>query len=120
MARWVRIVVVLFVVLAARRRLRYYWYVGDGNPPATLATYDLDIAKVRAAAEELPGGKASDIRVEKVATQLSAVAAVGGDALYIKPMAAFSYQVILPTDTIVIDSAFAATRMGAAAQSGDG
>ena len=63
---------------------------------------------MRAKADELPGGKATDIRVETVATanQL-ALFSIGGDGFDSVPMGAFAYQVILPTDTIIIDSAFA-------------
>jgi len=111
MRRWVLIVLILFVVLLLIGAAGYYWYIGDGNPPATVALYELDMSKVRAAADELPGGKASDIRVETVATfNFPAVASVGGDGWDNKPMAAFSYQVILPTDTIIIDSAFTAAQ----------
>ena len=62
---------------------------------------------MRAKADELPGGKATDVRVETVATtSRPAVLSVGGDGFNNVAMGAFSYQVILPTDTIIIDSAF--------------
>jgi len=55
----------------------------------------------------MPGGKATDVRVEVVATfNFPATASAGGDGWNVVPMAAMSYQLILPTDTIVIDSAF--------------
>src|ERR1700750_2843609 len=107
MARWLRVTLIVVVLLLVAAGGAYYWFLGDGNPPGTLPTYSFDIAAVRAKADELPGGKASDIRVESVATfKFPAVASVGGDGLDIVPMAAFSYQVLLPTDTIVIDTGF--------------
>ncbi len=113
MARWLRITLIILVLLLMAGGGAYYWLVGDGNPPGTLEAYRLDLEAVRAKADELPGGKASDVRVEKVAAfNFPAVAAVGGDGWGITPMAAFSYQVVLPTDTIIIDSAFTAA-MGA-------
>jgi len=62
---------------------------------------------VRAKADELPGGKADDIRVEKVSEfDLPTVAALGGIDWGTMTMPEFSYQVMLPTDTIIIDTAF--------------
>lgn len=107
MARWFRITLTVVVLLLVAAGGAYYWFLGDGDPPGTLPAYSLDIAAVRAKADELPGGKASDIRVETVATfSFPAVASVGGDGFNTVPMAAFSYQVLLPTDTIVVDSGF--------------
>ena len=68
MPRWLRIALVVVVLLIVAIGGAYWWYLGDGNPPANLPAYTFDIAAVRAKAEELPGGKASDIRVETVAT----------------------------------------------------
>jgi len=107
MASWLRNTLIAVVALLVVGGVAYYWYVGDGDPPANLKPYSFDIAAVRAKADELPGGKASDIRVETVATfDFPATASVGGDGINGVPMGAFSYQVILPTDTIVIDSGF--------------
>jgi glyoxylase-like metal-dependent hydrolase (beta-lactamase superfamily II) len=113
MPRWLRITLTIVVVLLAAGGGAYWWFIGDGNPPASLQPYGFDLAAVRAKADELPGGKASEVRVEKVASfNFPAVAAVGGDGWSITPMAAFSYQVVLPTDTVIIDTAFPAA-MGA-------
>ena len=107
MARWLRITLIVVVLLLVAGGGAYYWFLGDGSPPGTLPAYSFDIAAVRAKADELPGGKASDIRVENVASfSFPAVASVGGDGFNSVPMAAFSYQVLLPTDTIIIDSGF--------------
>jgi glyoxylase-like metal-dependent hydrolase (beta-lactamase superfamily II) len=107
MARWLKVTLIVVGLLLIAGGGGYYWYLGDGDPPASLAPFPFDIAAVRAKADELPGGKASEIRVEVVASfSFPAIASVGGDGFNIVPMAAFSYQVILPTDTIVIDSGF--------------
>jgi len=107
MARWLKITLVVVAVLIVAVGGAFYWYVGDGNPPSNLPAYAFDIAAVRAKADELPGGKASDIRVEIVATTSQPqILSVGGGGLGNVPMGAFSYQLILPTDTIVVDSAF--------------
>ncbi|MEO6015536.1 MAG: MBL fold metallo-hydrolase [Devosia sp.] len=111
MPRWLRMTLIVVALLLIAGGGAYYWYVGDGNPPSDLKTYALDMNAVRAKADELPGGKATDVRVERVANfDFPAVASVGGDGWNMEPMAAFSYQLVLPTDTIVIDSAFNAAQ----------
>jgi glyoxylase-like metal-dependent hydrolase (beta-lactamase superfamily II) len=113
MPRWLRITLTIVVVLLVAGGGAYWWFIGDGNPPANLQPYGFDLAAVRAKADELPGGKASEVRVEKVASfNFPAVASVGGDGWQVTPMAAYSYQVVLPTDTVIIDTAFTAA-MGA-------
>jgi glyoxylase-like metal-dependent hydrolase (beta-lactamase superfamily II) len=108
MPRWLRITLVVVVLLIFAIGGAYWWYLGDGRPPANLPAYSFDIAAVRAKADELPGGKASDIRVETVATANQPVGlSVAGEGFGNVPMGAFSYQLILPTDTIIVDTAFA-------------
>lgn len=112
MPRWLKVAGIVAVLLVAGGGA-YYWYIGDGVPPASVDPYGFDLAAVRNAADAFEGGRASDIRVERVADfTFPAVAAVGGDSWNGLPMAAYSYQVILPADTIIIDSAFPAA-MGA-------
>ena len=90
MPRWLRRTLAVLGVIVVALGLGYWWYVGDGNPPGTLPVFTLDMAAIRAKADELPGGKATDIRVETVATfTFPAVAAVGGDGWNAKPMGAF-------------------------------
>ncbi len=113
MPRWMKITGIVLVVLLLAGGGAYYWYIGDGDPPSDLKSYGFDLAAVRAKAAELEGGKTSDIRVEKVASfTFPAVAAVAGDGWNALPMAAYSYQLILPTDTIIIDAAFNAQMGG--------
>jgi glyoxylase-like metal-dependent hydrolase (beta-lactamase superfamily II) len=113
MPRWLKITLTIVVVLLVAGGGAYYWFIGDGNPPATKTAYDFDLTAVRAKADELPGGKASEVRVEKVAGfNFPAVGSVAGDGWDIVPMAAYSFQLVLPTDTIIIDTAFTAA-MGA-------
>ena len=61
MPRWLSITLVVVVLLIVGIGGAYWWYLGDGSPPANLPAYSFDIAAVRAKADELPGGKASDM-----------------------------------------------------------
>ena len=111
MPRWLKITGVVFVIVLIAGGGAYYWYIADGNPPSDVKPYGFDLATIRAKADELPGGKASEVRVEKVAGfNFPAVAAVGGDGWNSVPMAAYSYQLILPTDSIIIDTALTAAQ----------
>lgn len=104
------IALIVVIVLLTAGAGAYYWYLGDGTPPATLPAYAFDLDAVRAKADELPGGKASEVRVETVAAfSFPAVASVGGDGWGFVVMGAFSFQVVLPADTIIIDTAFPAS-----------
>ena len=101
MPRWLRVTLVVVVLLIVAIGGAYWWYLGDGNPPANLPAYSFDIAAVRAKADELPGGKATDIRVETVATgNPPATFAVAGDGFNGAPIGAFSYQVIQSDITV--------------------
>ena len=114
MARWLKITLSIVVVLLLAAGGAYYWYIGDGNPPADVKPYAFELAAVRAKADEMPGGKASEVRVEKIAAfSFPAVASVGGDGWSMVPMTVASYQLVLPTDTIIIDTGLNAA-MGAA------
>jgi glyoxylase-like metal-dependent hydrolase (beta-lactamase superfamily II) len=107
MPRWLTITLTIVLLLLVVGGGAYYWYIGDGNPPAGVEPFGFDVDAVRGKADELPGGKASEVRVEKVASfSFPEVAAVGGDGWAALPLGAYSYQLVLPTDTVIIDSAF--------------
>lgn len=113
MPRWVVRTLVVLLVLLVVGGGAYYWLIADGDPPQELAAFDLDIARLRALADEMPGGKPTEVRVEKVAAfSFPAVASVGGDGWDMQSMNAFAYQVVLPTGTIIIDSALPASMGG--------
>jgi glyoxylase-like metal-dependent hydrolase (beta-lactamase superfamily II) len=107
MPRWLGVTLTIAVVLLLAGGGAYYWLIFDTSPPAAAQPFAFDIAAVRAKADELPGGKAGDVRVEKVAAfELPSVAAQGGFDWSPMTMTASSFQVVLPTDTIIVDAAF--------------
>jgi glyoxylase-like metal-dependent hydrolase (beta-lactamase superfamily II) len=88
-----------------------WWGLAYDGPPKKTVPYSIDIAAVRALAEQMPGGKATDIRVEIVATTRTPTAvAVGNGGLGLAELGALSFQVILPDQTIVIDTGFTRTQ----------
>lgn len=87
----------------------YYWFIGDGSASARGGVYNLDIDWLRALAEEIEGDKPSEVRVEKVARfSFPATAVVAGDGWDGLPMGVFSYQLVTPTGTIIIDTGLTA------------
>ena len=113
MPRWLLRTLTVIVVLLIGGGAAYYWFIADGTPPRDVAAFDLDMGELRALADEIPGGKPTEVRVEKVASFVfPATASVAGDGWNLQQMHAFSYQIVLPDGTIVIDSALTAA-MGA-------
>jgi glyoxylase-like metal-dependent hydrolase (beta-lactamase superfamily II) len=106
MRQGTRTVIRLGVGLLALGGAAWWWLIADGAPPAGLAPFALDLAAIRAAAGELPGSPPTDIRVEQVASfSFPGAAIVAGDGWNAVPMGVFSYQLVLPVDSIIIDTA---------------
>lgn len=106
---WMRWVLGVLAVLLAAGGAAYFWFIGDGDPPSRTETFALDIEALRDAANGLTGEPPTEVRVERVATMtFPATAAVGGDGWDNLPMGLFSYQLILDTGNVIIDSAMAA------------
>jgi glyoxylase-like metal-dependent hydrolase (beta-lactamase superfamily II) len=109
MPRWLVRTIVVLLVLAVVGGGAYYWLIVDGTPPDKAAAFDLNIDRLRDLADEMPGGKPAEVRVEKVASfAFPAAASVAGDDWSPLPMHALSYQIVLPESTIVLDTALAA------------
>lgn len=111
MPRWLIRTIVVLAVLIVVGGGAYYWLIADGEPPADLPSYEIDIAGLRALADEMPGAKPTEVRVEKVASfAFPATASIGGDGWNMQPMYVASYQLVFPATTIVVDSALPAER----------
>jgi len=117
MPRWLVRTIVVLLVLGVVVGGGYYWLIGDGDPPQDLPAFALNIDELRTLADAMSGEKPGEVRVERIAAfAFPATAAVGGDGWTMLPMGAFSYQVVLPGQTIIVDSALTAamgTGMGA-------
>lgn len=93
-------------VLAALAGL-YWWLAADSRMPAE-ATFDLDIAEVRRLADSLPGELPAQIRYEKVfAFSFLKAMVVAGDPWSTVEIPVYSYQLVYPKLTAIIDTAMA-------------
>ena len=96
--RWI----VSLIVLVAL----YWWFAVDSRMPAD-ANFPLDMAQVRQLADSLPGEKPTQVRYENVAAfRFFSGMIVAGDGWSSSAMPVYSYQVIYPDHTAIIDSAF--------------
>jgi glyoxylase-like metal-dependent hydrolase (beta-lactamase superfamily II) len=113
MPRWLRWAIGILAVLLVVGGGAYYWFIGDGDPPRSITAFPVDIERLRALAAEMPGERPGEIRVERVgAFDFPAVASVGGDGWDIRPMGAYSYQVVAPGGSVIIDAALTAAQGG--------
>ncbi len=106
MPRWPHRVLIALVVLLVILGALYYWFIFDGRPSGTVPGFTIDMAKVRTLAAEQPGERATEVRVETIATMdFPATAVVAGEGWGGFPMGVFSYQLVFPHQTIVLDTA---------------
>jgi glyoxylase-like metal-dependent hydrolase (beta-lactamase superfamily II) len=106
MPRWLKWTLGILGVLIVAIGAGYWWFIVEGSPPANLTAQTIDIARVRAMASELAGPKATEVRVETVAAMtFPETAVVAGEGWAGFPMGVFSYQLVFPDQTIVIDTA---------------
>ncbi|MGH8454339.1 MAG: MBL fold metallo-hydrolase, partial [Nevskiales bacterium] len=95
--RWV----LILAVLAGG----YYWMVLDSRMPAD-ASYPLDMVEVRRLAESVPGTKPTQLRYEHVYNgRFIKGMTVTGDGWSGADLAVYSYQVVYPSHTAIIDTA---------------
>jgi hypothetical protein len=93
---------VLLVVLG----VAYYWLFVESHPPSD-ASYALDIDRVRATLDTVPGDKPSAVEVEQVGVfTFPATGVVAGDGWNGVPLPVFSYRLIYPDNsTLIVDTA---------------
>jgi glyoxylase-like metal-dependent hydrolase (beta-lactamase superfamily II) len=78
------------------------------HSPAPSATFALDLARIRALADGIPGDKAAAVRYEEVlALRFTEAMVMAGDPWQQTPMPVYSYQLAFPDRTIIVDTALA-------------
>lgn len=104
MGKWTRRILITLAVLIVGGGAAYWWLVLQSGTPSQ--TYALDMAEVRRLADSMPGDKAGEIRVENVTGfSFPSTVVVAGDGWSNTPMPVFSYQLVFPHSTAIIDTA---------------
>lgn len=78
------------------------------HSPQATSRFALDLAAVRALADSLPGAKPTEVRYEEVlALRFAEAMVMAGEPWKQTPMPVYSYQVVYPDRTIIVDTALA-------------
>jgi glyoxylase-like metal-dependent hydrolase (beta-lactamase superfamily II) len=102
---WLRRTLIALLVLLALVGAAYYWLLVESHMPGD-ASFALDIDQVRAASAALPGDRPSAIEVEQVAVfTFPATAIVAGDGFDGRLLPVYSYRLIYPDGSIIVDTA---------------
>jgi glyoxylase-like metal-dependent hydrolase (beta-lactamase superfamily II) len=104
MARWVKWTLGILAVVVIVAGAAYYWLLVESSLPD--GEFALDIAELRRLASAEPGPKPDAIRVEHVATfSFPAAAVVAGDGFNSVELPVYSYQLVYPGGTGIVDTA---------------
>ena len=104
MGKWTRRVLIAFGVIAVIGAGAYWWLILESGSPTR--SYTIDMSEVRRLADSMPGDKAREIRVEHVGDfAFPATAVVAGDGWHASAMTLFSYELVFPKSTVIIDTA---------------
>lgn len=83
----------------------YYWLLIESHIPG-VESFTIDVPQVRRLANSLPGDKPSAIHVEQVAAfEFPGIGVMAGDTWALRKLPVFSYQLIYPGHTAIIDTA---------------
>jgi glyoxylase-like metal-dependent hydrolase (beta-lactamase superfamily II) len=105
MKPWIRNTLVALGLLVVVTGIAYYWLIVESHVPAD-ARYALDIGEVRRLSGALSGDKPTAIEVERVGLfKFPATAIVAGDGWEARDMPVFSYRVVYPQTSVLIDTA---------------
>lgn len=100
MSKWLKRLLITAVILGGA----YYALVM--HSPTEGTAYTLDIAKVRELANAMPGDKPADVRYEHIMDfQFAEAMVAAGDAWKWTPIPVYSWQLVYPDKTIVVDTA---------------
>ncbi|ABS64939.1 beta-lactamase domain protein [Parvibaculum lavamentivorans DS-1] len=105
MSVWLKRSLVALAVLVAILGAAYYWFIVESRMPSD-AAYALDINEVRRMVAAVPGDKPATVEVERVgAFSFPATAIVAGDGWSQRDLPVFSYRLVTPESSIIIDTA---------------
>ena len=107
MKPWIRNSLVALAGISLAAGASYYWLIDESHAPAHLQ-YALDIAQIRQLAGSLEGDKPSGVEVERVALfRFPATAVVAGDGWQTRDLPVYSYRIVYPHASIIVDTALA-------------
>ena len=105
MPKWLKLTLGVFAVLFAVAGAAYYWFVVESSMPSD-AEYAFDIRDVRRAIGSTPGDRPERIELERVAAfSFPATAIVAGDGWSQREMPVYSFRLVYPDKSIIIDTA---------------
>jgi glyoxylase-like metal-dependent hydrolase (beta-lactamase superfamily II) len=105
MKTWIRNTLIAIGLLAGVAGSAYYWMIVESHLPAD-AKYALDIAEVRRLCGAMSGDKPTAIEVERVGLfKAPATAIVAGDGWELRDLPVFSYRMLYPHTSAIIDTA---------------
>lgn len=105
MPKWLRVVLGVLAILLAVAGGGYYWFVVESSMPEDVY-FELDIGKVRRMVASVPGDKPERIEFENVASfSFPATAIVAGDGWRSRELPVFSYRLVYPDKSVIIDTA---------------
>jgi glyoxylase-like metal-dependent hydrolase (beta-lactamase superfamily II) len=108
MGKWAKRILIALGVIAVVLAGAYYWLAVESRVPEG-GSYTIDIAELRRLASSMPGDKAQEIHVERVTTLgFPGAVLVAGDDWEERAMPVFTYQLVFPNQTAIIDTAIAA------------
>src|SRR6185369_17078363 len=104
MGKWMRRILITLGVIVVVLAGAVYWLAMESGTPSS--QFALDIKEVRRLADSMPGEKVREIHVEQVAAfSFPGTVVVAGDSWSGSPMPVFSYQLVFPASTAIIDTA---------------
>lgn len=102
---WKKRIAIALAVLLVIAAGTYYWLIEESHAPGK-SSFHLDMVQIRQLANSLPGAKPAEIRVEKVAEfQFPKNAVVAGTGWQKTALPVYSYELVYPDRTIIIDTA---------------
>jgi glyoxylase-like metal-dependent hydrolase (beta-lactamase superfamily II) len=105
MKPWIRNGLVALAGISLAAGASYYWLIDESHAPAH-SHYALDLAQIRQLAGGLEGAKPNGIEVERVALfRFPATAIVAGDGWQMRDLPVYSYRIVYPEGSIIVDTA---------------
>lgn len=105
MKPWVRKSLIVAAGVSAVFAAAYYWLIVESHAPSD-ARFALDVEELRTLANATPGDKPQAIEVEKVAmVQFPATAIVAGDGWGKRDLPIYSYRLVFPGTSLIVDTA---------------